>query len=343
MTLFSAKTPTVNRKDTGLGEVDFGVIHAGYEEGASTSKRSKYIKWSEEDRYEIGKYASMNGPAAAVRKFKQHFPTLNESTARTFRSRVEADLKIAESRGIPARKALPKFRSKTGRPLLLGDLDSMVQRYLLAASNRDAVLTRACAVSAAKALLKKYPNVVGSIDLESSSWAKSLYKRMGFVQRKFTSAKVDIPEKARKEIEYQFHYDIVSKVERFQIPNSLVINLDQTPSPIVPGRKYTMTLKESKNVTITGAADKRNITATFAVTLSGDFLPVQLIYGGKTEQSLPRFQFPDSFCLSVNEKHYSNTKESLKFFNEIVIPYIKGVPVPVDQYALVIMDVFTCK
>ena len=168
---------------------------------------------------------------------------------------------------------------------------------------------------------------------------------MGFVQRKFNPTKVDIPEKARKEIEYQFHYEIVSKVERFKIPNLLVINLDQTPSPTVPGRKQTMALKGSKNVTITGAADKRTITTIFAVILSGELLPVQLIYGGKTEQSLPRYKFPDSFCLSVNEKHYSNKKESLKFFNEVIIPYIKEVHssenLISDQYALVIMDVFT--
>ena len=47
----------------------------------------------------------------------------------------------------------------------------------------------------------------------------------------------------------------------------------------------------------------------------------------------------------MNEKHYSNTKESLKFFNEIVIPYIKSERsssnLSEDQYALVIMDVFT--
>jgi len=106
-----------------------------------------------------------------------------------------------------------------------------------------------------------------------------------------------------------------------------------------------MALKGSKSVTIVGASDKRKITATFAITLSGDFLPMQLIYGGKTKQSLPRFKFPDSFSLSVNEKHYSNTKESLKFFNEIIIPYIEGVRssdnISADQYALVVMDVFT--
>ena len=60
-----------------------------------------------------------------------------------------------------------------------------------------------------------------------------------------------------------------------------------------------MAFKGSKKVTITGAADKRNITATIAVTLSGKFLPIQLMYGGKTEQGLPRYKFPDSFFNEV--------------------------------------------
>ena len=62
-------------------------------------------------------------------------------------------------------------------------------------------------------------------------------------------------------------------------------------------------------------------------------------------QSLPRFQFPNSFSLSVNEKHYSNTQESLKFYNEIIILHIKEVHssygLSANQYASVIMDVFT--
>ena len=61
-------------------------------------------------------------------------------------------------------------------------------------------------------------------------------------------------------------------------------------------------------------------------------------------QSPPRFQFPNSFSVSVNEKHYSNIRESLKFFNEIIILYIKVHPsngFSANQYALVILDVFT--
>ena len=211
------------------------------------------MKWSEENRYEIGKYASINGPAATVRKFRQRFPALNESTSWTFRSRVEADLKAAKSKGISPKKAIPRYRIKTRRPLLLADLNSMIQRYILGASIRAAVITRAGAVSAAKALLKNYPIVVRNIDLDSSSRAKSLFTRMGFVLKKFTSAKVDIPDKARKEIEYQYHCEIVSKVIHFRIPKTLVTNLDQAPFPMIPGRKHTMALKGSKNVSIAGA------------------------------------------------------------------------------------------
>ena len=191
-----------------------------------------------------------------------------------------------------------------GRPLFLGDFDSMVERYPLAASNQGVVLTTATAVSGAKVLLKKYQNAVGNNGLESSSWTKSFYQRMGFVQWIFILTRVDIHGKSRKGTGYQFHYDIVSKVEQFKIPISLVINLDQTPSPIVRGRKQMMAIKSSQKITITAAADKKNITATFAVTLSGEFLPIQLIYSGKMEQTLRRYKFPDLLCLIVNEKHY---------------------------------------
>lgn len=54
--------------------------------------------------------ASTNGLAAAVKIFKQRFPTLNESTIQTFRARIE----IAYRKGTTAQKALPKYQSKMG-------------------------------------------------------------------------------------------------------------------------------------------------------------------------------------------------------------------------------------
>ena len=64
------------------------------------------------------------------------------------------------------------------------------------------------------------------------------------------------------------------------------------------------------------------IIATFTITLDGDFLPLQLIYAGKTKICLPRAQFSSSFSLSFNLKHYSNEEELIKVLNDIVIPYV---------------------
>ena len=36
----------------------------------STSKRKPYTKYSADERFKVGKYASENGPVAAVRKFE---------------------------------------------------------------------------------------------------------------------------------------------------------------------------------------------------------------------------------------------------------------------------------
>ena len=157
----------------------------------------------------------------------------------------------------------------------------MVQKCICALSNREAVISRAGAIAAATALLKKYPKIVGKLDLESSSWVKSLFMRMHYARRKSTSSKVEILDKARKEIEYQFHFDIVSKVEKYNIPDALIINLDQTPSYLAPCKKFTMAPKGSTNVAIHGCDDKRTITSTFTITLAGEFLPIQFIYGGK--------------------------------------------------------------
>ena len=75
-----------------------------------------------------------------------------------------------------------------------------------------------------------------------------------------------------------------------------------------------MAPKNSTRVRLAGSTDKRIITLTLTVTLVGKILPFQIIYGGKTDQSLPKITFPAKFSISVNGKHYSNTEEVIKHF-----------------------------
>ena len=139
-----------------------------------------------------------------------------------------------------------------------------------------------------------------------------------------TTGKVEIPEGARKEAELLYLHNIVMIVENYEIPHSLIMNLDQTPLKYIPAMNHTMAKQNSKSVSIAGSSDKCSIIGTFTITLNGHFLPMQLIYGGKTKQSLPSFKFPDGFSLSCNPNHFSNAMESIKQINEIIITYVQS-------------------
>ena len=117
--------------------------------------------------------------------------------------------------------------------------------------------------------------------------------------------------------------------------------LDQTFLKYIPAMNHTMAKQNSKSVSIAGSSDKRSLTGTFTMTLNGHFLPMYLIYRGKTKQSLPRFKFSDGFLLSCNPKHFSNAMEYIKLINEIIIAYVQGQRKELGkpkEATLVIMD-----
>ena len=57
----------------------------------------------------------------------------------------------------------------------------------------------------------------------------------------------------------------------------LILNLDQTPLPYASPRKYTFNPKDAKTVPIKSIDDKRQITATFTVSMTEKFPAIQLI------------------------------------------------------------------
>ena len=78
------------------------------------------------------------------------------------------------------------------------------------------------AVVTAKSLIER-SNLehLKDLDLENSSWAKSLFKRMGFVKRAATTERPDIPYGAKKGAKILFLHQIVYLVEGNNIPPSL--------------------------------------------------------------------------------------------------------------------------
>ena len=74
-----------------------------------------------------------------------------------------------------------------------------------------------------------------------------------------------------------------------------------------------MDLEGTTNVPIVGKGKRQEITGTFSVTKSGLFLPMQLIYTGKTNRSLPKgIDFPDGFNGTITGATKENAYSILK-------------------------------
>ena len=103
--------------------------------------RKSYIKWKDQDCFKIGDYVLENCSAAAIRKFKQEFPGLKERTVQTCNQKVEKKLTLAVEEKRKVKKSIPKYSIPTAcHPLMLGELDKMMQVYLKAVSSRCAVI-----------------------------------------------------------------------------------------------------------------------------------------------------------------------------------------------------------
>ena len=89
------------------------------------------------------------------------------------------------------------------------------------------------------------------------------------------------------------------------------------PLPYISPGQYTLSVKRLKNVPIKSVDDKRQIRATFVVSSTGKFLPIQLIYTGTTRHSLPKYDFPVSFSVRFTKNQWSNTDKSITFLMKL--------------------------
>ena len=218
---------------------------------------------------------------------------------------------------------------KRGRPLLLGErLDTMVQKYLKKVREGGGVVTARVAIAAARAIIltqdrSQLIELGGHIEL-TQAWAYSLLCRMKFVKRKATTAKSKFSNANFAEVKKEFLNDLAAIVELEEIPPQLVLNWDQTGIKLVPVSSHTMDRQGCNRVEVTGVTDKRLITALFCGSLTGDFLPVQVIYQEKTNRCHPKFRFPPDWNITHSPKHWSTEQTMIEYIHEIIIPYVKA-------------------
>lgn len=291
--------------------------------------RGKYQHHTEKEKAAIAKKALECGIVKTISHYAKIDPerTLSPSTVHTWKTKYVQELaKRRREKDITTEiKELPN--KKRGRPLMLGaELDSQVETFLKELRSNGGVVNTAITMAAAEGIVQNSDSQLlaknGGNIVISTHWAKSLLARMGFVKRRVTTkAKVSVNE--FEEHKEQFLFDTKAIIQMEDIPDSLIINWDHTGIHYVPVGAWTMEKEGSKRVEIKGTDDKRQITAVLAITMSGHYLPPQIIYQGKTRKCLPVIKFPSNWHITFTENHWANELTTLQYIDAILLPYVK--------------------
>ena len=306
----------------------------------STDQPTKRNKYSEQEKVRVGRYAAENSVMASITKFKNEFPKLTPSTVRPWMNKYKLTLLDPTA----------TIGAKRGRPLYLSsELDQKLRAMIINLRTAGAEINKHVVKGILAGLIRSNMVRYGQfLDFQvSRTWVRSLYQRMRLSRRVSTTSRPIITRSIWEESKERYLSEIASKVSDHNIPDELIFNADQTPSKYVAASKVTMAETNKKNIPIKGASDKRAITLTVIQSLSGDILPLQIIYTGKTKRCLPKNASKNKhkFLFSFNKSHWSNEKETLRLINDILDPYINEVKeklgLPQDKKCLLIWDAFT--
>ena len=168
---------------------------------------------------------------------------------------------------------------KVGRPNLLDDnLIKKVKDIAIGTRQAGGVINRRQIVNIAKGVVRaNNPDILkefgGTVEL-TNRWARRVLSDLNWSKRNGTTGKTKPLPQFLAEEKFTFQRAISTAISSHDIPNFLVLNIDQTSLSYVSPGQYTFSFKASKNVPIKGVTDKRQVTVTFAVSSTGKFLPI---------------------------------------------------------------------
>lgn len=236
--------------------------------------------------------------------------SLPEASVRNFRREVQKHL--ASGKSLDEVVEFPV--KKKGQPLLLPEeIEELIKKFVQNLSLCGSPVNSSIVIAAAKGIvLHKARSLLkengGSLELKTS-WAFSFLSRHGYVKRKGTCTSRKVPDDFGP-IKSQYLENIKKNIEDHNIPLSMVINFDQTSTKMVPVSYWTLEVHGSKQIDMVGLDDEREVTALLTVSLTGELLPPQVIYAGKTPRCHPDVSIPPGWNITHSQTHWS-TKETI--------------------------------
>ena len=128
-----------------------------------------------------------------------------------------------------------------------------------------------------------------------------------------------------------------------EVHPQLLFNWDQTAIQFVPTGQWTMH-RVKKVIPIATLDDKWQITAVLAVTITGEYLPSQLIYQGKMLRCHPKVVFPNGWDVWHSNIDWSNEQTMERYIRKVICPFIThkrdSLKLEKSSLALAIFDCF---
>ncbi|KAL0217065.1 hypothetical protein RCL1_007548 [Eukaryota sp. TZLM3-RCL] len=161
-------------------------------------------------------------------------------------------------------------------------------------------------------------------------WARSFLETHRYVVRKATTKNDLSDEEKRSVLTAAIGQEELIK----EFNPSLVLEMDETLAPWMPQEQWTYAPEGSKIVRIAGLDDHRGNTVTITVSRDGVLLPLQLIWTGLTNRSIPDCHWPEGFlnCAAgpssnKNQKStkWQNSTTKAMYLNDLLLPYIDSV------------------
>jgi len=306
-------------------------------------RRGTYFQYDDELRTKIAKHACLHGDRSAARHFSKELErNVTPSTVSSILKRYRQHL-AANPSGVDF------LKNNRGRPLLLpGNVDARVQTYLKAIRLTGGVVNTTVAIATAMGVAERLSPYIlktngGWLSTTSRAWGKSLLTRMNMTKRKATKSAKKVPDNV-EDLRQQFTTNILSTMKECNIPPAMCVNFDETGVMIVPCSAWTMAVKGSQQVPVTGLEDKRQMTAVLGCSMAGEFLPPQLLYEGSTTRSHPSFSFPDDWDIHHSPNHWCNESTMLRYTEKVLVPFMakqrRELGLDAATPGLVIMDVY---
>ena len=129
--------------------------------------------------------------------------------------------------------------------------------------------------------------------------ARFVKRQLGWSKRKGTQAGQKVPANAVEQMR-NHALCLAVDIRDHSIPASCCVNSDQTGYTHSNPGASTYDPIGTNQVIIISKEDKRAFTIMVSVSMSGETLPFQVMYGGKTNGSLPKFNDSTSEFVDVN-------------------------------------------